>query len=100
MLARLILAVLLAALALPATAAMPCHDDTPVMGEMVHHAPASPDRAIPAHICIGCVPPSSWRAARFETPALIPVAPVPGPLAVLAAGTARAPDPPPPRSVA
>ena len=43
MLARLILAVLLTALALPATAAMPCHDDAPMIGEMMHHAPAVPD---------------------------------------------------------
>ncbi len=97
MLARLILTVLLAALALPATAAMPCHDDTPMMGEMAHHAPASPDRAVPAHVCIGCVPPSSWRTARIEMPTLFPAAPAPIPLAVLAAEPARAPDPPPPR---
>jgi hypothetical protein len=99
-LARLILTVLLAALALPATAAMPCHDDAPMVGESMHHAPASPDRAIPAHICIGCVPPSSWRAARIEAPTLLPATPAPSPLAALAAGPTHAPDPPPPRTSA
>ena len=97
MLARLILAVLLTALALPATAAMPCHDDAPMIGEMMHHAPAVPDRAVPAHICIGCVPPSSWRTAPIDTPFLLPAAPEFQALAGLVAGPAHAPDPPPPR---
>src|SRR3546814_4681468 len=66
MIARLLLVLLLAGLALPATAAMPCHDAAPPpMAGMTHHAPAisdaptAPAKAMPAHLCIGCVPPSS-----------------------------------------
>jgi hypothetical protein len=101
-LGRLILALLLACLALPATAAMPCHDDAamPAMA-MTHHAPASSghqDQAVAAHICIGCVPPSSWRrvvhAPRLPTTPLIAEwAP-----ASLALHTASRPTTPPPRA--
>jgi hypothetical protein len=102
MVGRLILALLLACVALPATAAMPCHDDA-VMPAMVmeHRAPASGehrDQAVAAHVCIGCVPPSSWR--RAPQAAIVPVAPViadwaPAPLAL---HTASPPATPPPRS--
>jgi hypothetical protein len=101
-LGRLILALLLACLALPATAAMPCHDDAamPAMA-MEHHAPASGehrDQAVTAHACIGCVPPSSWR--RAPQMAVLPTARIiadwaPAPLALH--GASR-PDTPPPRA--
>src|SRR3546814_16266038 len=80
MIARLLLVLLLAGLALPATAAMPCHDAAPPpMAGMTHHAPAisdaptAPAKAMPAHLCIGCVPPSSWRAGTIAAPLLPPM---------------------------
>lgn len=101
MIARLIFALLLACLALPATAAMPCHDDAamPAMA-MEHHAPAGSDhrdQVVAAHICIGCVPPSSWRRAP-QAPR-VPVALLitdwaPAPLAL---HTESRPATPPPR---
>jgi len=100
-LGRLILALLLVCLALPATAAMPCHDDAamPAMA-MEHHAPVSSDhrdQAVAAHVCIGCVPPSSWRPAP-QAPRLVVTRPVadwaPAPLAL---HTASRPATPPPR---
>ncbi|MEO9129835.1 MAG: hypothetical protein ABI240_01370 [Sphingomonas sp.] len=71
MLARLILLLLLAAFTLPAMAASPCHDSSVPMAMPAHHSmPAIPargdsghdDRAIVAHACIGCIPPSSLRS--------------------------------------
>lgn len=90
MVVRLLLALILAAFALPA-AAMPCHD-APMAGmaAMAHHPDSPRDKALPVHACIGCVPPSSWRsgavpprlaapatirAARIATLDLAPVAP-------------------------
>ncbi|TXC69828.1 hypothetical protein FSB78_01785 [Sphingomonas ginsenosidivorax] len=77
MLARLILALLLAAFALPASAPAACHD-AQVMHAMpmampgampaaMDHAPEQ--KATPPHGCIGCVPPSNWSAARLVGPA-------------------------------
>lgn len=63
MVTRLILALLLAAFAIPAGAGAPaCHD---VQGSPTTHAmsdmPAAPDhKAMTAHVCIGCIPPSDW----------------------------------------
>jgi len=101
-LSRLILALLLACLALPATAAMPCHDDAamPTMA-MEHHAPAGSDHrdsAVAAHVCIGCVPPSSWR--RVAQASFVPTPPLvvdwtPAPLAL---HTTSRPTTPPPRA--
>jgi len=101
-LSRLILALLLACLALPATAAMPCHDDAamPAMA-MEHHAPAGSDHrdsAVAAHVCIGCVPPSSWR--RVAQAPFVPTPPLvvdwtPAPLAL---HTTSRPTTPPPRA--
>jgi hypothetical protein len=101
-LGRLIFALLLACLALPATAAMPCHDDAamPAMA-MTNHAPASSDhrdQAVAAHVCIGCVPPSSWRRvpqAPFVPAARVVLAWAPAPLAL---HSASRPATPPPRA--
>lgn len=59
--ARLILALLLAVFAAPAAASTPACHDAPVAEAGLHALPAehhgtpSPDdRALPAHLCIGC----------------------------------------------
>lgn len=80
MLARLILALLLAVFAVPAVAPAACHEsrgehaatmDMPGGMSMVMPKPgktgdAVPDQGpIPAHGCIGCVPPSSWTGTRI-----------------------------------
>lgn len=61
-LARLILALLLAAFALPALANGPCHD-APAARVATHHGthgvPRSDERTAVAHVCIGCIPPAS-----------------------------------------
>jgi hypothetical protein len=73
MLARLILALLLAAFALPASAPAACHDAqtshtmTMAAPMAMDHAPEQ--KATPPHGCIGCVPPSNWSAARLLAPA-------------------------------
>ena len=102
MLRRLLFSLLLAWLALPATAAMPCHDGGPVaamampadhMAPMPHHR----DTMTAAHVCIGCVPPSSWRTAPELAPRLAPEA---APMAMpvrLTLGHAAPPAIPPPR---
>ena len=99
MLRRLLFSLLLACLALPATAAMPCHDggaDTAMVmpaGAASHHGPA-----MAAHICIGCVPPSSWRTAPdFAPPLIVSEAPPVAVLARLDLGRAAPPATPPPR---
>lgn len=76
MLARLILALLLAAFAMPASATAACHDATAVhampmamsMAMPMAMDPAPEQKATPPHGCIGCVPPSNWSAARLVGP--------------------------------
>ena len=78
MLARLILALLLAAFALPAMAVVPCHDqqggmrDMPAGMTMRHDAPAPmPEhdrKAIAVHACVGCIPPVSIAHPVFAAP--------------------------------
>jgi hypothetical protein len=74
MLARLILSLLLAAFALPAMAAAPCHDTPAPMVMAPHHSmPATPghdDGAIMAHACIGCIPPSSMEPRAISHPTI------------------------------
>jgi hypothetical protein len=115
MLARLILALLLAAFAFPAVAPAACHDapasrghgvvmDMAAMGgthEAVSgHRPdhEAPDRkATPLHGCIGCVPPSNWNAARVLGVALQEPVMVTERAAVLDLGAGIAPALRPPR---
>ena len=102
MVARLILALLLAAFALPASAPAACHDAPKASGMALamHDMPIdhAPDRkAPPPHGCVGCVPPSNWIAGRL--PAMIVVLP-PAPVARVVAldiGGAVAPALRPPR---
>jgi hypothetical protein len=101
MFARLILALLLAAFAFPASAPAACHDaraaasHTMAAPMAMDHAPDQ--KATPPHGCIGCVPPSNWSAARIlgpvprSAPATIERA------AVLDIGGTIAPDLRPPR---
>ena len=115
MLARLILALLLAAFAFPAGAPAACHDVSAPRGHDVvmdmaamggaHEAISShrpdheaPDRkATPLHGCIGCVPPSNWNTARVLGVALREPAMVTERVAVLDLGTGVAPALRPPR---
>lgn len=67
--ARMILALLLAAFAFPALANGPCHDPPVVRHAMAmphaghqtphHGGPASDERGVVPHMCIGCIPPAS-----------------------------------------
>lgn len=71
---RLILALMLAIFAVPTAAPAACHDAAPAAASN-HAMPMSGDghpRAIPAHGCIGCIPPSDWLAARILPPLLVP----------------------------
>lgn len=69
MIARLILALLLAAFAIPAGASVPaCHDTPPaaMVGHAMPDMPAVPDhKAAAAHVCIGCIPPSDWAGGHL-----------------------------------
>lgn len=105
MLARLILALLLAAFALPASASAACHDSSAMavhavampmaMDPAADHAPEQ--KATPPHGCIGCVPPSNWTAARvLGAPLREPVTPIER-AAVLDIRGAAAPGLRPPR---
>jgi hypothetical protein len=97
---RLILALLLLCVALPATAAMPCHDDAmPAAMAMPHQSGTADhqDKATMAHVCIGCVPPSSWRGADFDSPPLAQgSSPIAKPSSLLV-GEPSKPRTPPPR---
>jgi hypothetical protein len=115
MLARLILALLLAAFAFPAVAPAACHDASASRGHAVvmdmaamsgtHDAMSdhrrdheAPDRkATPLHGCIGCVPPSNWDGARILGVALREPALVTERAAVLDLGAGIAPALRPPR---
>jgi hypothetical protein len=99
---RLLFSLLLVCLALPAMAAMPCHDGraaaTMVMpaGAASRHGPA-----MAAHICIGCMPPSSWRTAPdLAPPPIVSEAPPVAVLARLDLGRPAPPATPPPRRAA
>ncbi len=72
--ARMILAVLLAAFAFPAMANGPCHDSPAMMATMTHHddaphkMPASDERGMAPHVCIGCIPPATIAPRPVATP--------------------------------
>ena len=71
----MILALLLAAFAIPAVANGPCHDApqpqmTAGMAQGSHHAPRPDDRATVPHVCIGCIPPASLAMASVDVRAL------------------------------
>jgi len=104
MLVRLILSLLLAAFTLPAMATGPCHDTpTPMAMAAGHSMPAAPahgDKAIVAHDCIGCIPPSTLKnGADIASPLKRAEIRITG-FARLNPGKAPAPATPPPRAEA
>lgn len=108
MIARLILALLIAAFALPAMAITPCHgsghDESGTMAgmEMRHDTPAPApvrdhDAAIAVHSCMGCIPPASLVRPAFAAPLRPESAILVAPLARFDARPASPPATPPPR---
>jgi hypothetical protein len=101
MLLRLLLTLLLSIVAIPASAAMPCHDagsTTVAMTMPGHHSPAPVRDDMPAaHFCTGCVPPSAMLATRIMPPALLPAVPPIARVAQLDLGGSDPPSLPPPR---
>lgn len=102
--ARLILALLLAAFALPAMASAPCHDGSGRMAGMTmgHDAPSpapvqDQDKAIAVHSCMGCIPPASMVRPAFAVPLLPEGAMLVAPLARFDARRSSPPATPPPR---
>eukprot|EP01035_Chromulina_nebulosa_P033759 gene33759-45210_t len=89
MLLRLILALLMVALAMPAMASHGCHDDMPavtVASHMMTKSAPMPmgkhDGTAAEHVCAGCIPPSTWRsnvpASRVLTQAIVGSATISG----------------------
>ena len=103
MLSRLILLLLLACLALPAMASVPCHDGSAEMAGMAmpHEVPAptpEPERkAIPVHACMGCIPPASLMRAVMAAPMAAGDLRLVSRSARFDAGPAAPPATPPPR---
>lgn len=104
MLLRILLAALVACLSLPAMAAPVCHtpEVTAAQAQHGHHAPVTPDReerATPAHMCIGCIPPAARLSAVGEP---LPPVTLPGriPSDDMTDGRSILPPLPPPRAFA
>ncbi|MGU3391839.1 hypothetical protein [Sphingomonas sp. M1A8_2b] len=102
---RFLLALLLAAFALPAAAPAACHGgSTPhamkAMPESAaNHGDAAPDRkAVALHGCIGCIPPSAWTAVRIDDVLPAKIAMPIGRAAVFDLGRTAAPALRPPRT--
>lgn len=99
MLLRILLAALVACLSLPAVAAPVCH--APAASEVERHghhkpAPDREERATPAHMCIGCIPPAARLSAVGEPlPPEALSAPIPAD--DMTVGRRVRPDLPPPR---
>ena len=103
MFARLILALLLAAFALPALANGPCHDapQSAMAGhDPAHGMPAPDERATMPHVCIGCIPPASVMPLTFAPPMLAPALPRRSVALALDPGVGAPPALPPPRRTA
>jgi hypothetical protein len=109
--ARMILALLLAAFAVPAMASGPCHDSPAMMpgmmmagmaAPMAQHRDAQHDRSdqprgMAPHVCIGCIPPAMIAPRPVSTP--FDYAPMPRAIVTtaFAAGLRAPPILPPPR---
>lgn len=96
-LARLLLALLIAAFVAPAVAAAPCHDAPAAAAS--HRQPPAPtpdaDKAAVAHVCIGCVPLADRMGSVAQR--ALPSAPAPDvSVTRIALGGSSAPALPPP----
>ena len=104
MIARLILVLLLACLALPAMAAAPCNDGSGEMARMAmpHAMPAAPDEhernAVAVHACMGCIPPATLLRAAVVAPLPIVALPLGSALVRFDRGRMTPPATPPPRA--
>ncbi|WP_260597981.1 hypothetical protein [Sphingomonas endolithica] len=106
MIARLILMLLLACLALPAMASAPCHDGSGEMAGMAmpHTMPAPVEnqerQALAVHACMGCIPPATLLRAGVAAP--MPLAALPAGRALIRFDRGRMTPPatPPPRAEA
>ena len=104
MIARLILMLLLACLALPAMATAPCHDGSAEMTGMAmpHVMPAPVEeherKAVAVHACMGCIPPATLLRAGLAGPLPIAVLARPVPLVRFDRGRMTPPATPPPRA--
>ena len=108
MIARLILMLLLACLALPAMATAPCHDGSAEMtGMAMPHAPSHvmpapmeehERKAVAVHACMGCIPPATLLRAGLAGPLPIAVLARPVPLVRFDRGRMTPPATPPPRA--
>ena len=100
MFARLILALLLAAFAIPAIAhGQSCHE-MPIAAPMAHgahHMPRQHDQATVPHICSGCIPPASLAARGVDAPGVTAAVPRRIVATAFDPGTAPPPIVPPPR---
>lgn len=103
MLLRLILALLMTALAMPAMAHSGCHDDMPMAVASSHHAMSMPmskhEGTAAEHVCAGCIPPSTWRTGVIVLAALPPATPLAARIATLDLAPPAPPATPPPRIV-
>lgn len=100
MLGRLLLVLLAIVFATPvATAACHAPTESGRHASAPHHEsmPTDTDEGAPAEACVGCVPPSSWDAARVPQPVLAPEATHAVQAIVLSLGRATPPALPPPR---
>jgi hypothetical protein len=106
MLLRLILAILIAALAMPAMALGGCHDDVPAAVVMTNPAmaPSMPmekhDSIAAEHVCAGCIPPSTWQSGVSPAPMLTSAVPLASLIATLDLAPPAPPATPPPRRIA
>ena len=95
MILRLLLVVMLVFGAAP-TLAAPCHDSMRMAG---HSMPVdAPGKAMPEHVCFGCIPPSDWLSAPVAIPALTSPVPLHARVARPDLGRILPPALPPPRS--
>ncbi len=106
MLLRLILALLMAALAMPAMASHGCHDDMPaatVASHMMTKSAPMPmgkhDGTAAEHVCAGCIPPSTWRSHVPARRVLVAALPLASRIATLDLAPQAPPATPPPRRI-
>jgi hypothetical protein len=104
MLLRLILGLLMAALALPAMAHSGCHDDMPMAMASAHRGMPMPiskhDGTATEHLCAGCIPPSTWRSGVPGRARLATIVPLVASTYRLDLATSVPPATPPPRRTA